>query len=266
MQIPAKLTEIVKARISSGPPLHSKTIEPIPSNVVAEKATDQHSKKPRIKRQRETDFSAPACSLETKFDGTETEDDCESDAGLDNEDQLADDRDCASDLIASGLWQADDEAENLFVEADITSSKFSNAKKAEKTRCLQESDGLPSKQAGSETETESDDDEGEHDDIPLNMLADSKTSKKVHKERSKATQEASAIMIDKVLTHESKKIRTRACAKQCLKDIAASFLKRLLEKDELSGTLAEMAVKKAIRSWIPAGQFPGGLGEKLRSS
>jgi hypothetical protein len=116
---------------------------------------------------------------------------------------------------------------------------------------------------GSETETESDD-EGGQDDIPLNMLAASKVSKKTEKEISKATQEASALMIDKVLAHESKKIRTSACAKQSLKDTAASFLKSLLERDELSGTIAEVAVKKAIRAWIPASQFPGGLGEKLR--
>ncbi len=267
MQIPAKLTETVKKRISSGPPLHSTTIDPSPiTNVDLENVRERCSKKARIKRQRETEFYAPAGGLEHSIDGTETEDeDCESDMGPDIEGQAAADQSGASDLIASGFWELDDEAETLFVEAETPSPKVKDGQKPEKSRFLRVSSSLPKKQVDSETETESDD-EGENDDIPLSMLADSKMPKKTDKGASKATQEASALMIDKALAHESKKIRTRACAKQCLKDTASSFLKKLLERDELSGTIAENAVKKAIRAWIPASQFPGGLGEKLRYS
>ena len=71
-------------------------------------------------------------------------------------------------------------------------------------------------------------------------------------------------MMDKALTCEGKKVRIRSCARQTMKEIAASFLAKLLARDELSGTMAEMSVKKAIRSWIPAKQYPGGVGEKLR--
>jgi hypothetical protein len=73
-------------------------------------------------------------------------------------------------------------------------------------------------------------------------------------------------MMDKVLAHETKKIRFRNCAKQRLKELSSSFLRSLVSRDELSATMAEMAVKKAIRGWIPAIQYPGGIGEKLRSS
>jgi hypothetical protein len=266
LQIPAKLTETVNKLISSGPPLHFTTLEasPSPNNVDLEKTSERQSKKPRSKRQRESDFSA--CGLEHTIDGTETEgDDCDSDIGQDNEDQSVTDQSGTSDLIASGFWQADDEAETLFAEADTCSPKIDDSKKNEKSMSLRGSSALPTKQVDSETETEPDD-EGEDDDIPLNVLADRKLLKKSNKETSKATQEASALMIDKVLAHESKKIRIRVCAKQFLKETAASFLKKLLERDELSGTIAEVAVKKAIRTWIPASQFPGGLGEKLRYS
>ncbi len=141
LQIPAKLTDIVKNRISSGPPLHSAIIDLAPGTtshgVVAEKANDRCGKRSRIKQQRETEFFAPACGIEHTIDGTETEeDDCDPNAGWDKEDQLVTDQGGASDLIASGLWQANDEAETLYVEANISSTKLPDLNKLEKTRRL----------------------------------------------------------------------------------------------------------------------------------
>ena len=81
----------------------------------------------------------------------------------------------------------------------------------------------------------------------------------------KKRQDASAVMIDKVLRTdvEAKKIRFDQSAKEKLKQTASNFLGGLLGRPALCGTMSERAVKNAIRSWIPG---LGGVGELMRSS
>ena len=255
VQIPAKLTEKVKSQISTGAPLHSVSIDQPSQSVIVEVElkSEQLSRHRKQKHKREAAFATPG----TFSNEIETDDD----EVLGTE---------AEDLIFSGLWVADEEAETLYVQAEQRRS----VQTTEKQSALRSSGRHLRAKVQEGTETESDD-ESEEDNIPLASRTGREASgisstdglslegKPKHAERS--CQDASALMVDKVLTHEIKKLRIKSCARQWIKDIAASFLNKLLARDELAGSMSEMSVKKAIRNWIPSSKFPGGVGEKLRS-
>ena len=267
VQIPAKLTEKVKSQISTGAPLHSVSIDQPSQSVIVEVElkSEQLSRHRKQKHKREAAFATPGTfsnEIETDDDevlGTEVE-----------ASEVAIHRQATEDLIFSGLWVADEEAETLYVQAEQRRS----VQTTEKQSALRSSGRHLRAKVQEGTETESDD-ESEEDNIPLASRTGRAASgisstdglslegKPKHAERS--CQDASALMVDKVLTHEIKKLRIKSCARQWIKDIAASFLNKLLARDELAGSMSEMSVKKAIRNWIPSSKFPGGVGEKLRS-
>jgi len=125
------------------------------------------------------------------------------------------------------------------------------------------------------TETESDgDSDREEGAVPkprqIKMLGSEtgtgEGSPRARKPRApKKRQDASAVMIDKVLRSDvdAKKVRFDQAGKAKLKELASCFLGGLLGRPQLCGTMSERAVKQAIRSWLPA---LGGVGELLRCS
>ena len=88
VQIPAKLAEEVKRKISSGPPLHAAGIDPMPiSNTVSfDEERDQSSKQRRTKHKRDgaycsleavSESAIPVGGIGTESDGDDSDDDVE---------------------------------------------------------------------------------------------------------------------------------------------------------------------------------------------
>jgi hypothetical protein len=74
-------------------------------------------------------------------------------------------------------------------------------------------------------------------------------------------QEATAIMMGKALSLFAKGIMVREDAKKFLKDRVKVFLRQLLCRDELAGSMDPKMVGSAIAGWIPEGD----IGERMRS-
>ncbi len=75
-------------------------------------------------------------------------------------------------------------------------------------------------------------------------------------------QEATAIMMGKALSLFAKGIMVREDAKKFLKDRAKTFLRQLLCRDELAGSMDPKMVGSAIAGWIPE---QADIGERMRS-
>jgi hypothetical protein len=270
VQIPAKLAVEVKRKVSAGPPFHAIPIDlspPTTALVLLNEATGPSPKQRKLKKKRDAVFSSLAALSDRKEAAESTESEDENSDEILEQDETGTKDPGMEDLLSSGLWQADKEAEALYVSFEPRKVKSDQRMRKENHSHRNDSrtSSFSRTRVDGETETESDDDVGQDDS--LNQWTDAKgvkSGRNASDSKEKSQQDASALMMDKALTCEAKKLRVRACARQSMKETAACFLTKLLAREELAGSMAETSVKKAIRTWIPSKQYPGGTGEKLR--
>jgi hypothetical protein len=149
---------------------------------------------------------------------------------------------------------------DLFASGKMKGQKYVNTGETE-------DDAYP---AGSETETDDDDDatSGQSSKVEGARRKEKRERVSEHVRQPRAArkrQDASAVMLDKALKEDvdAKKVRFHLSAKDKLKEMTKNLLGGLLSRPELSGKMAERAVKQAIRGWIPG---LAGVGQDMRGS